>query len=231
MPSRHVLSITAALLLPLAFTGALLLPLPALAAETLWSEITVRVYEGTGAVPDERNAALKIAGSIISSASVEVVWRACSGSSTPGPSPDSRRIDPCRAPLSAGELSLRIVRSGEAIDDDHRALPLGEALIDSRARTGVLATVYADRVDWMAKRTGVPPHELLGRAIAHELGHLLMATSAHATHGLMRPVWSQSEVRRQRTSDWSFKPREIAAIRVRARTRQATALTELALLR
>jgi hypothetical protein len=91
--------------------------------------------------------------------------------------------------------------------------------------------VYADRVDWMAKRTGVPPPELLGRAIAHELGHLLMATSAHATHGLMRPVWSQSEVRRRRTSDWSFEPREIAAIRARAHTRQATALTELALLR
>jgi hypothetical protein len=69
----------------------------------------------------------------------------------------------------------------------------------------------------MAERTGVDAHALLGRAIAHELGHLLMATSAHGPNGLMRPVWSQSEIRSRQIDDWIFRPREIAAIRARSR--------------
>ena len=94
----------------------------------------------------------------------------------------------------------------------------------------MLATVYADRVDWMAGRTGVDRHELLGRAIAHEIGHLLMASTAHGVNGLMRPVWSQSEVRRRQSRDWRFAPEEIAAIKARTRARRAGAVTELALL-
>ena len=219
MPSHHTLT----------FVAFLLLPLPVSAAETLWAEIVVRVYDNTGAAPDARRTALKIAGSIVSSASVEVVWRTCAGTSSQDSSLDSRHVDPCGSPLAVGELALRIVSSGDVVGDDRMTRPLGEALIDKRARAGVLATVYVDRVDWMAAQTGADRHELLGRAIAHELGHLLMATSAHAATGLMRPVWSLSEVRRQQTRDWSFAPKEIAAIR--ARTRQAHAVAELALLR
>ena len=221
MPSRHALSLVT----------LMVLPLPASAAETLWDEIIVRVYDNTGAAPDERRRALKIAASIISGASVEVVWRTCTGFSSQVSSLDSPQADPCRSPLAAGELALRIVSSGDVGDDKRTARPLGDALIDTRASAGVLATVYADRVAWMAGRTGVDPHELLGRAIAHEVGHLLMATNAHGTKGLMRPVWSQSEVRRQQSRDWSFAPHEIAAIKTRTRARRATVLTELAALR
>ncbi len=208
-----------------------LLPLPVSAAETLWAELVVRVYDNTGAAPDTRRMALKIAGSIVSSASLEVVWRTCTDFSSQLSSLDSRHLGPCRSPLAAGELAVRIVSSRDAVDDDRTSRPLGEALIDTKARAGVLATVYADRVEWMAAQTGADRHELLGRAIAHELGHLLMATSAHGTKGLMRPVWSLSEVRRQRARDWSFAPGEIAAIKARTRARRAGAVTELALLR
>lgn len=220
MPSRHTLSLVA----------LMLLPFPVSAAETLWTEIVIRVYDNTGAAPDARRAALKIAGSIVSGASVEVVWRICSSSSSQLSSHHFRHLDPCQSPLAAGELALRIVASGDGGGDGRTPRPLGEALIDTRARAGVLATVYADRVEWLAAQTGADPHELMGRAIAHELGHLLMASSAHGTQGLMRPVWSLPEVRRQHTRDWSFAPREIAAIKERARRRQRP-LTDLALLR
>lgn len=220
MPSRHALSLVA----------AMLLPLPAAAAETLWSEVVVRVYDRTAAEPDARRRALGIAGSIISRASVEVIWRTCTGSSALRPPSDSR-LDPCSSPLAAGELALRIVASGDSIDDKRQLRPLGEALVGTKARAGVLATIYADRVDWMAAKTGVDPHELFGRAIAHELGHLLMATGAHGTKGLMRPVWSHYDLRRQQTRDWNFLPGELAAIRDRIRGRQRTALTELPSLR
>lgn len=220
MPSRHALSLVA----------LMILPQPASAAETLWDEIIVRVYDNTGAAPDARRRALKIAASIVSGASVEIVWRTCTSFSSQVSSPGSHQFDPCQLPLAAGELALRIVSSRGVVDETRTARPLGDALIDTRANAGVLATVYADRVDWMAARTGVDRHELLGRAIAHEIGHLLMASNAHGVNGLMRPVWSQSEVRRRQSRDWRFAPEEIAAIKARTRARRAGAVTELALL-
>ena len=74
--------------------------------------------------------------------------------------------------------------------------------MNSQTGKGVLATIYIDRVNWMAEQAGVDAGALLGRAIAHELGHLLMATGAHGSNGLMRPVWSQSEIRRRQIDDW-----------------------------
>ena len=201
MSHRHVLP----------FAVAMLLPLHVHAAETLWTEVVVRVYDTSGASAPERHAALDVAASIVSAASVEVVWRSCEG---PARTPDS-----CAAPLASGELALRLVRSSHTSDDHRRELPLGDALIDTAAGAGVLATVYVDRVDRVAALSGVDKRALLGRAIAHELGHLLMATSAHGTSGLMRSVWSQSEIRRSLTTDWIFGAKEIVAIHARATSR------------
>lgn len=183
-----------------------LLQVPMFAAETLFTEVTVRVYDSTGATDAERRPSLKVAAAIVSAASVELVWKTCT---------DRRSM--CQTPLAPGELAVRIVRAGVVEDGTRRELPLGDAMINSQTGGGVLATVYIDRVNWMAERTGVDAQALLGRAIAHELGHLLMATSAHGPNGLMRPVWSQSEIRRRQIDDWIFRPREIAAIRARSR--------------
>ena len=196
----------------LSLAALTLVPLPAYGAETLWKEIIVRVYDSTGAGAADRRGALSIAASIVSTASVELIWRTCNESAVS----TSHRNHPCGKPLAPGELALRIVRA-RATSEANRALqPLGEALLDARTGSGVLATVFIDRVDSMAAQTGDSRDLLLGRAIAHELGHLLMATSAHSAHGLMRPLWTPSEIRRRARIDWTFRPNEIAAIKARA---------------
>ena len=43
-----------------------------------------------------------------------------------------------------------------------------------QASAGVLATVFLDRVEWLAFEAGADIALLLGRVAAHELGHLLM---------------------------------------------------------
>jgi hypothetical protein len=184
-------------------------------AEILFTEVIVRIYDNTGATEAERRPSLKVAASIVSPASVELVWRICDQPAGPAPSTGSRRQGACDKPLAYRELAVRIVRSGVVQDATRKELPLGDAMINMATGTGVLATVYIDRVNWMAEHSGVDPHALLGRAIAHELGHLLMATGAHGPNGLMRPVWSQSEIRRRQVDDWIFRPHEIAAIRAR----------------
>jgi hypothetical protein len=186
------------------------------AAVTLWTTVHVRVYDAALLPPAERDAALAVTASLVATAAVDLVWTICE----PAPSRSARRVKSgsprCDVPLRPGDLAIRIVRSPVPLAETG-VLPLGEALIDGARGAGVLATIYADRVWWTAHRTGVKRDVLLGRTIAHELGHLLLATSTHGTTGLMRPIWSRFELRRSRASDWSFAAGESAAISARVR--------------
>ena len=189
---------------------ALLVPLCVLttaglagAAEIPPNPVTVRVYETAQLDPELKAAALDLARATLASASVDVSWKPC------GPGAGSGSCD--RPP--AGELVLRVVRS--TVEYGRRPLPLGDALVDIESGEAILATVYLDRVVHVAKAARMETRTLLGYAIAHELGHLLLASSTHNTRGLMRPIWRDDELRSERSADWSFTAQEIAAIRVK----------------
>jgi hypothetical protein len=133
------------------------------------------------------------------------------------------RAAACGRRLEAGELVLRIVsaqrsgtpRGAASLRASASMLPLGDAFVDLGTQSGVLATVYVDRVAALGDAAGMNVARLLGYAIAHEIGHLLLGTSAHGTRGLMRPLWSSDELRRGRSGDWMFTETEVNAIRAR----------------
>lgn len=202
--------------LPAVLALALLPSSAALAAVTAWDEVVVRVYDNTAESLADRRASLDVAAAILSAASVDVIWRVCDEQ---GEGQRAKGRGWCDFPIRDGELVLRIVTSAVPHNKSRRGLPLGDALIDVRAGAGLLATIYFDRVAWTAWQTGAERRVLLGRAIAHELGHLLLATNTHGTAGLMRAVWSWAELRQSRTADWTLGPVEIATIRARARSR------------
>ena len=171
------------------------------AAEIPANPVTVRVYETVQLDPPVKIAALNLARATLAAAAVDVSWKPC-----------APRAGSCDRP-PAGDLVLRIVRS--TVEYDRRSLPLGDALVDMAAGEAILATVYLDRVARVAKAARMDTRTLLGYAIAHELGHLLLASSTHSTRGLMRPIWRDEELRTARSADWSFTAQEIAAIRVK----------------
>jgi hypothetical protein len=178
---------------------AVVLPARVVAAGREPRRITVRVYQ-TGDVPasvEER--ALSEAARLLRGARVDVRWRQCVG-------------QPCNGPSSTAELFLRIMRTGSPRQS--RVAALGEALVPHRTSAGVLATVFLDRVEWLAFEAGIDLAQLLGRVAAHELGHLLMRTRLHAPGGLMRATWTADEVRRDRALDWAFRPGDASAMRV-----------------
>jgi len=173
-------------------------------AELAWAGLTVRVYDNANVSKGALRAALDMAAQTLRPADVEVTWVSCSASSG----------GRCTVPLGRGELMVRLVRSPRntpGADDES----LGTALVDPATGTGVLATVYVDRVERLAHGTDGDLGTLLGRAMAHEIGHLLMGRSAHARHGLMRPRWTRAEVTRNATADWGFDAPDVRAIRAR----------------
>ena len=169
-------------------------------AVTGWTSVVVRVYDANGVLAGTNRLALDQARKALEAASIDVIWRMCPASPS------------CDAAMAPGELAIRIVRAPVPLHQTP-TLPLGDALIDTSRGTGVLATVYIDRIVRLAANAGVDCRALLGRAIAHELGHLLLATTTHGPVGLMRAYWSQEEVRRGQPRDWTFAPTELAAMR------------------
>ena len=61
--------------------------------------------------------------------------------------------------------------------------------------TGV-AWVYYQRVLEQAAHYDVPPARLLACVMAHEIGHLVLASPDHERDGLMRGVWNAADFRR-----------------------------------
>jgi hypothetical protein len=100
-----------------------------------------------------------------------------------------------------------------------QATTLGEAFVNSRTRTGALATVYANRVADLAAVCGVRAGLLLGRAMAHEIAHLLLGTREHAHAGLMRAHWPADVIRDAQDETWQLTPPEALVVREAVRTR------------
>jgi hypothetical protein len=155
-------------------------------------------------------AALGTAEAAFLPASVAITWKIC-------------RPSECNTAPSPTELIVRFLHSrGRRLDTGC----LGEALIDVQKQAGVLATVYVDRVFDLARGLDIDDHILLGRTIAHEIGHLLLATNTHSVSGLMREMWTREELLGGRAHDWALQPFEAALIRQRlASTREGLAVT------
>ena len=159
--------------------------------------MVVRIYDAYGVPADHLAKARTTVGAIMQTANVAVTWPQC----------------PCPSPVAAGELVVRIIAASPASE---RAA-LGFSYVDLEHKAGTLATVFADRVHALAASAGVDEGELLGRAIAHEVAHLLLGTREHEHSGLMRGLWTSSELAEQRPWDWILSNTE------RTRIRQAVA--------
>ena len=158
--------------------------------------VRVRVYNMAGLDATTKALALNTAAGALASASVNIQWESCGAGST------------CRAPLS-GELVVRIVRTGNG------GPALGDALVDMVSGSAVFATIYFQQVHLLARSAGADAARVLGYAVAHELGHLLLASHDHSEAGLMRATWAERDLRQARDEDWRFSPRDAAAIRDR----------------
>jgi len=158
--------------------------------------VAVRVYSPATVEVETLQGALDLAAKTFLEASLDVVWTVC-------------RIA-CATPPAPGELLVRFANAPAGARQDERCL--GDAVIDVQKHIGVLATVYLDRVVRLAHALGLEESALLGRTLAHEMGHLLLASNRHG-EGLMREVWSTRELQGARADDWTLRSADVVVIR------------------
>ena len=82
---------------------------------------------------------------------------------------------------------------------------------------GRIAYVLFDRVTRVAKAARSDVTEVLGRVMAHEIGHLMLPDGSHSGSGLMRADWNIKELRRPLHSAFEFTIPQGETIRRRLR--------------
>jgi hypothetical protein len=192
--------------------------MPVAAASKSEATVVIRTYDYANVSSDQLATARAEAEQIFRGARIAVQWIDCR---VPG------RLEgaACTEPLSPGrDLMLRIVdKTPGNVAGAERVVALGESMVDREERGGVLMTVdlFPVRAIAQSASTGVPV--LLGRAIAHEIGHLLLGSAEHPRLGLMRALWSHEELRGLKPANWGFSSREAAQMRQTLRGRSRTA--------
>jgi hypothetical protein len=163
--------------------------------------ITVQVYNWAHVAPETLTAAESEGTRIFREAGVGVLWLNC-----PLSPADAQESPLCAEPCPWGRLVVRIVSD---VPEGFGKTSLGVALHD----TGIYASVFYQRVDEFAKE-GIATHsQILGHAMAHEIGHLLLGLRGHARFGIMRGQWNVQDLRSASMGALLFSPRESALIR------------------
>jgi hypothetical protein len=178
--------------------------------------IVVRTFNNYGLAADALQDAQTLTAASLKRAGIDVAWIDCwDGDRQPAQAPVR-----CSEPVG-GDLVLRLQRAAPGHSRGY--ISLGFSLVMAEGMP-FLATVYVDLAEGVARRAGVESGAVLGRAIAHEIGHLLLNTNSHAAAGLMRAAWSQRELRRDDPNDWRFLESEVATMRaaVAARSGEQT---------
>jgi hypothetical protein len=117
-------------------------------------------------------------------------------------------------PSSTDDADVRVVKltTWEPRADRLRSLALG-ATYGKTGGPGARAYVFWLRVQRAAQQFSIGADRLLGAAIAHELGHMLLSRASHASRGLMRATWDREEFRSVGNGVLHFSPRSAAQIR------------------
>jgi hypothetical protein len=180
----------------------------------LAATIFIRSYNNFGVPAPDLAVAREHAQAILQEAGVNVVWIDCWAGGRPEPVDTVNR---CQEPVGA-DIVLRLQKTRET--DGSRFVSMGFSLVGTPGAAPFLATVYADRAESVARGAGIDPRRVLGLAIAHEIGHVLLNSNSHAASGLMRADWSRTELRRKDPTAWRFLETEAAQVHITALERR-----------
>jgi hypothetical protein len=110
-------------------------------------------------------------------------------------------------------LILRIVPRSMDKHLTIRDSVLGYASSCGKEEAGCMAHVLYHRVENLARNERASPLQVLGLAIAHELGHLLLGSNAHLASGIMAAKWGVKELELAAKGNLLFTAEQSQAMR------------------
>ncbi len=167
-------------------------------------EVTIHVYDYAGIDPGELAEAEAFAARILHKAGLRTEWSNYRFSPT---------VSGCVAARGVTHLYIRLLPEAMAGKLAASTRMLGMSLPTSHGTFPADAYVFAERVRVFAEqdRDLVPP--LLGAAITHEVGHLLLAGNAHTVTGMMSALWGPKQRKDALMGVLTFSRRQSEQIR------------------
>lgn len=159
---------------------------------------------------------MKEAARIFREVGIETSWVNCTA-----PAPATQMDPACHQPLRPTYLVLRIHPRFQNANGVFRDTTLGFSLLAAERGRSAHASIFYDYVEDLAKNGDASRDQILGHAIAHEFGHLLLGTMGHSPTGLMRARWDRADLLLATVERLKFTPQQSELIRadVQARMR------------
>ncbi len=180
--------------------------------------IKVRVYNYAEASRGTLLRAEKEGTRILRDAGVEVAWLDC-----PTSHAEEEKYPACKPPMGAMAVDLRILPPSIASRVQSGREQLGFALPSTKSGSASAAWIYYQRVEDLAESKDADQAQILGHAIAHEVGHLLLGPAEHSAQGIMRGNWDRKCLQEARRGQLLFTRDQAELIRIEVQTRSEMA--------
>lgn len=162
---------------------------PVNGSDGLRSTITLRIYDYAQVQRRTLHDSEFSAANILRKAGIETTWIQC---------PIDAAVDVplnCQQTMGPAIIVLRILPRFASGGGLCRAGALGFSIVPAGNESGTYAGIFFDRVETLAKVGAASPAEILGHAMAHEIGHLLLRSNRHSMVGIMRAQWNDEDLR------------------------------------
>ena len=157
-----------------------------LAAGGAHGEIRVRIQDYAEVPAATLDKAKTFASAIFARAGVNVHWANCS--------PHSKTHDSvCDIPLGPMDLQVRVLNQTMAKRTQASRHSVGYAMLAGRYPS--IASVFHHRTEELEGRDLALRGKILGAALAHEIGHLLLNENHHSESGILRARWSDQDLK------------------------------------
>ncbi len=178
--------------------------------------IKVRVYNYADAKHPTLSKAEEEASRIYRDVGVELAWLDC-----PTSHAEEERYPACQPPLGSMAVDVRILSSPMAARVRSSREELGFALPSARAGSASAAWVDYAGVERLAESHLASCDQILGHAIAHEIGHLLLGPHSHSHNGIMRANWDRKYLEEASRGQLLFTRDQVRLIRADVQRRVA----------
>jgi hypothetical protein len=171
--------------------------------------ITLSVYNYAQVNRPALLAAESEATRILGQAGVELRWVGC-----PTPQADRNNYPDCPSAWQENDFVMRVMPKAMVGLQEKTEDTLGSAIGCDSGPCSV-AGVYFDRVWSLSGGATAPMPTLLGRVMAHEIGHLLLGPHAHSRTGIMRAFWVDHELSTAATQELVFTAEQSRRMKTR----------------
>jgi len=177
--------------------------------------ITIHVYNYAAVQENTLARAKDEAGRIFGYADLRALWV----DHTVNIPDDQRRPRGAREPWNDTHFVLRLLTQPRS---ELARYAMGEAL------SFRIANVFMNRVTGHLTVRELSAGQMLGHAIAHEIGHHLLGDNSHAPQGIMVAKWKKRDLRRMAKGDLLFTGQELKRIQetVKSRSRSPVRLSD-----